>query len=207
MPRPKIPATFSLPYFLLTFLLCAPVYANSQNVLTILGDSVTEGYGVAKDSTYPALLEKELKGWKVVNSGISGSTSASAPGRMKWALKAKPRAILLALGGNDGLRALNVKDLKKNLGEAIALAKKEKVAVLLAGYEAPPNYGVKFTSSFKQTFRELAKEEKVPFYPFILDGVAGDPKLNLQDGIHPNVEGHKIIAKKLLPFLQKELPK
>ena len=197
--------TLSLRYSLLflAFLLCAPAYAS--NVLTILGDSVTEGYGVAKDSAYPALLEKELEGWKVTNSGISGSTSASAPGRMKWALKGKPKAILLALGGNDGLRALSVKDLKKNLAEAIALAKKEKVAVLLAGYEAPPNYGVKFTNSFRETFRELAKEEKVPFYPFILDGVAGEPKLNLSDGIHPNVEGHKVIAKKLLPFLKKHL--
>lgn len=204
-PAQRSTRTFSLPYFLLTFLLCAPS-ASAQNVLTILGDSVTEGYGVAKDSAYPALLEKELKGWKVTNSGISGSTSASAPARMKWALKGKPKAIMLALGGNDGLRALNVKDLKKNLAGAIELAKKDKVAVLLAGYEAPPNYGVKFTKSFREAFRELAKEHKVPFYPFILDGVAGDSKLNLSDGIHPNVEGHKVIAKKLLPFLQKELP-
>ncbi len=174
-------------------------------VLTILGDSVTEGYGVAKEAAYPALLEKELKGWKVTNAGISGSTSASAPGRMKWALKARPAAILLVLGGNDGLRALKVAELKKNLGEAITLAKAEKVKILLAGYQAPPNYGAEYTKSFEAAFFALAKENKIPLYPFILEGVAGDSKLNLPDGIHPNVEGHKILAGKLLPFLKKEL--
>lgn len=174
--------------------------------LTILGDSVTEGFGVSKAEAFPALVEKELTGWKVVNSGISGSTSASAPGRMKWALKAKPAAVLLVLGGNDGLRALAVKELAKNLGEAIDLASSAKVPLLLAGYEAPPNYGESYTKSFRETYRTLAKEKKVPLYPFILDGVAGDPKLNLADGIHPNVEGHKVLAKRLTEFLKKELP-
>lgn len=204
MPQKNPLRTKAFPYLFLTLLLL-PALAFAENTLTVIGDSVTEGYGVAKESTYVALVEKELKGWKVTNAGISGSTSASAPGRMKWALKAKPTAVLLALGGNDGLRALKAAELKKNLSEAIELAKKAGVKVLLAGYEAPPNYGSAYTKTFRDTYTELAKEQKVPLYPFILEGVAGDPKLNLADGIHPNVEGHKVLAKKILPFLQKEL--
>lgn len=200
---PKIFRSSFIVYLGIAFLPSLSALAEKQ--LTILGDSVTEGYGIAKTDAYPSLLEKELKGWKVVNSGISGSTSASAPGRMKWALKAKPSAVLLALGGNDGLRALSVKEMKKNLAEAIDLAQKAEVQVLLAGYEAPPNYGGSYTRSFREVFRELAKEKKVPLYPFILEGVAGESKLNLADGIHPNVEGHKKIAGKILPFLKKEL--
>jgi len=192
--------TIAALYFALT---CS---AFAEKTLIILGDSVTEGYGVAKESSYPALLEKELKGWKVTNAGISGSTSASAPSRMKWALKAKPDAILLALGGNDGLRALKVSEMKKNLGDAIKLAGKQGVKVLLAGYKAPPNYGNEYTFGFARVFTQLAKENKAPLYTFILDGVAGDSKLNLADGIHPNIAGHKVIAEKLLPFLRKELP-
>lgn len=186
-------------------LLALPAFAQEKS-LTIVGDSVTEGYGIAKEKAYPALLEKELKGWKVISSGISGSTSASAPSRMKWALKAKPSAILLVLGGNDGLRGLKVNEMKKNLAQAIDLAKKAKVPLLLAGYLAPPNYGKSYTDSFAAVFRELAKEKKVPFYPFILEGVAGDAKLNLPDGIHPNEAGHKMIQEKLVAFLKKELP-
>jgi acyl-CoA thioesterase-1 len=205
MPQISSLKTKALPYFFLTILFASPLISSAQSTLTVIGDSVTEGYGVAKESSYVSLVEKELKGWKVTNAGISGSTSASAPGRMKWALKAKPTAVLLALGGNDGLRALKTAELKKNLVEAIELAKKAGVKVLLAGYEAPPNYGAAYTKGFRDTFTEIAKEQKVPLYPFILDGVAGDSKLNLADGIHPNVEGHKVLAKKILPWLQKEL--
>lgn len=201
MNFPRLPArTIAVLYFAITF----PAFA--EKTLTIIGDSVTEGYGVSKESSFPALLEKELKGWKVTNAGISGSTSASAPGRMKWALKAKPDAVLLALGGNDGLRALKAAEMKKNLADAIELAKKSGVKVLLAGYKAPPNYGTDYTKGFSLVFTELAKENKVPLYDFILDGVAGNSKLNLADGIHPNVTGHKVITEKLLPFLRKELP-
>jgi len=188
----------------LYFLFSVPALA--QKSLTIIGDSVTEGYGLGKENTYPALVEKELKGWKITNAGISGSTSASAPSRMKWALKAKPTAILLVLGGNDALRALKVSEMKKNLADAIRLAEKTGVKVLLAGYQAPPNYGGEYTKSFSAVFGEVAKESKVAFYPFILEGVAGNPKLNLPDGFHPNEAGHKVIAQKILPFLKRELP-
>jgi len=172
----------------------------------IIGDSITEGYGVPAESTYGRLVAKELKGWKLVISGISGSTSASMPGRVKWALKSKPTAMLLALGGNDGLRGLKPEDMKKNYLESVDLAQKEKVKVLVAGMKAPPNYGKAYTDKFAAVFPDLAKEKKVSLFPFLLEGVAGVAKLNLPDGIHPNEAGHKVIAEKILSFLRKELP-
>lgn len=181
-------------------------YAQSNKTLVVIGDSLTEGYGLSKDSAFPKLLENSLKDWKVVNAGISGSTSASALSRVKWTLKSKPKVILIALGANDGLRGLSVKELKKNLAAAIDEIKKTNTKVLLAGMQAPPNYGKKYTQDFSAVYPSLSKEKNVPLYPFLLDGVAGNAKLNLTDGIHPNEEGHKIILEKILPFIKKELP-
>ncbi len=192
--------------FLLLLFSLFPVFSHAQNTLVILGDSLTEGYGIAKESTFSQLLEKEMPGWKVVNAGISGSTSASGPKRVEWILKAKPRAVLVALGGNDGLRGLDTASMKKNLALTIQAAKKSGAKVLLAGILAPPNYGKEYTSRFAAVFPSLAKEEKIPLYPFLLEGVAGDSKLNLPDGIHPNEKGHKEMAARLLPFLKAELP-
>jgi len=190
--------------YLLIFLL--PLWALADSTLVILGDSLSEGYGVEKENAYPTLLEKKLKGWKIVNSSISGSTSASGPGRVAWVLKSKPRAVLVALGGNDGLRGLEPKEMKKNILATIANIKKSGAKILLAGMMAAPNLGKDYTSRFSAVFKEIAREEKIPLYPFLLEGVAGVPKLNQPDGIHPNKEGHKILAEKIYPFLQEELP-
>lgn len=194
----------------LIFLLLAPFsHATETKTLTIIGDSLTEGYGIAKEQAYPALLEKKLKQhglkWKVINSGVSGSTSASAPGRVKWALKSKPEAIVLALGANDGLRGLKLDQLEKNLKKAIQLAKKEKVLIYFVGILMPPNYGNQYAKDFSKVFPKIAKEEKIDFLPFLLEGVAANPKLNLADGIHPNEEGHKIIAETVFQFLKDKL--
>ncbi|WP_413576708.1 arylesterase [Bdellovibrio sp. HCB290] len=184
---------------ILTFLLLFSSISLAQKKLVILGDSITEGYGVSKEAAYPALLEKKLhdagkKEWTVINSGVSGSTTASALGRMKWLFKTKPDAVVLALGANDGLRGVKVEESQKNLASAIEYAEKEKVRVILAGLYMPPNYGQDYSSQFKKMFSDLSKKYKVTFIPFILDKVAGNPKYNLADGIHPNEEGHKIIA-------------
>ncbi|MEK2689713.1 arylesterase [Bdellovibrio sp. GT3] len=184
---------------LFTLLIFFSSISFAQKKLVILGDSITEGYGVSKEAAYPALLEKKLheagkKEWTVINSGVSGSTTASAPGRMKWLFKTKPDVVLLALGANDGLRGVKVEESQKNLAAAIEYAEKEKVRVILAGLYMPPNYGQDYTAQFKKMFSDLAKKYKVTFIPFILDKVAGNPKYNLADGIHPNEEGHKIIA-------------
>lgn len=173
-------------------------FAQTKKLL-VLGDSLTEGYGVAKDQAFPAILEKKIhesgkKEWIVVNGGVSGSTTASAISRMKWAFKSKPDMLILALGANDGLRGLKVEESEKNLARAIEFAQEQKVPVILAGLFMPPNYGKDYTEKFKKMYLSLSKKYKVPLIPFVLDKVAGDPKLNLADGIHPNEAGHKIVA-------------
>lgn len=182
-----------------------PVFAAKK--LVVLGDSLTEGFGVAKESAFPALLEKKLhqnnkKDWVVVNAGVSGSTTASAISRMKWLFKSKPDVVLLALGANDGLRGLKVEDSQKHLAEAIEYAQKQKVRVILGGLYMPPNYGADYTAKFKNMYTSLAKKYQLTFVPFILEKVAGNPKYNLADGIHPNEEGHKIIADNVYEVLK-----
>lgn len=193
--------------FLFVLLICFSSLSFAQKKLIVLGDSLTEGYGVAKDAAFPSVLEKKLheagkKEWTIVNAGVSGSTTASGISRMKWLFKSKPDAVLLALGANDGLRGLKVEDSQKHLAEVIKYAQEQKVRVILGGLYMPPNYGKKYTDDFKKMYESLAKQYKVTFIPFILDKVAGNPKYNLADGIHPNEEGHKIIAENVFEFLK-----
>lgn len=178
--------------------------------LVIIGDSLTEGYGVAKDKAYPALLEEKLKAagkdWKIVNSGVSGSTTASGPSRVKWIIKSKPDMVMIALGANDGLRGVKVETSKKNLDESMALLKEAKVPMIVGGMLMPPNFGKQYSVDFKKMYEDLSKKYNATLIPFILDKVAGDTKLNLSDGIHPNEEGHKVMAdliyKQLEPLLK-----
>lgn len=194
-------------FFVLAIFFAVFAHGSGNNkTLVILGDSLTEGYGVAQERAYPALLEKRLQGlgkkWQVVNSGISGSTSASASGRVRWILKSKPSALLIAIGANDGLRGRNPKDLRKDLEEAVKLAKASKVSVAIAGMEMPVNYGKEYRDAFREVFRNVAKAEKVPLVPFLLEGVGGKPEMNLADGIHPNEKGHEKIAENVLLALK-----
>lgn len=188
-----------------------PALSASSLPITIvaLGDSLTEGYGINKEMAYPALVEAMLKkeGFvvKIINSGASSSTSSSAKGRIQWLLKQKPNFIFLALGANDGLRGISPSVTKKNLIEAIQLAKKHKIQVWLAGMKMPPNYGASFTKEFENVFSEVARTENVPLLPFLLDGVAGNPELNLTDKIHPNEKGHEILARHVAHFFKTQL--
>ena len=172
----------------------------------LIGDSLTEGYGVARDQAYPALVQKKL-GDKVqiINASISGSTSASAPSRMKWQLKSKPDLILLALGANDGLRGLPVDKIEENLSAAIALAEAEHIKVILGGMYLPPNYGAEYTAQFKKVFKKVADKHNIPMIPFLLNGVAGKAELNQADGIHPNEKGHAIVADTVYQAVKKLL--
>jgi len=185
-------------------------FALAQTLIVVLGDSLTEGFGVAKEEAYPHLLEKELqrKGHsvKVINAGISGSTSASAPSRLRWYIKANPDIVILALGGNDGLRGLSVKHMKKNLSKAIELAQSEKILILLAGMQIPQNYGTEYTESFRKAFHELARQYQLRMIPFLLKEVGGVSSLNQADGIHPNPEGHQIIVQTVVEYLEPLLP-
>jgi acyl-CoA thioesterase I len=167
--------------------------------IVVLGDSLTAGYGLLELQAYPALLQDKLNaegyGWEIVNAGVSGDTSAAARQRLDWALnQGNVRILVLALGANDGLRGLPVSEMKKNLAAIIEGAHDRGIAVLLAGMEAPPNFGPEYTVSFRQVYRDLAKQYKVTLLPFLLDKVAGESTLNQSDGIHPNVEGERIVA-------------
>lgn len=200
--------------FSLIFLMNFSSYAQeTKNVgekrLVIIGDSLTEGYGVAREKAFPALLEsliqKSGKSWRVINSGVSGATSASATSRIKWHLKQKPDLILLALGANDGLRGSDVNAMESNLSKGIELAKSNGVKIILAGIQVPPNYGADYTARFKAVFPKLADKHNIPLIPFLLDKVAGDSKLNLSDGIHPNEKGHEIMATTVFKGIEKHL--
>lgn len=183
----------------------APVFKK----LVVIGDSITEGYGVSRELSYPALVQKKIDGlgkkWRVLNGGISGSTSASAPSRVEWYLKQKPDMILLALGANDGLRGSPVKAMEENLSRAVETAQKAKVPIVLAGMRMPPNYGAKYTADFQAAFKRVADKLKVPFIPFLLEGVAGRADMNLADAIHPNEKGHQIVAENVFNAIKKDL--
>lgn len=195
----------------IVFVLLSTSSAHAKTTIVFLGDSLTEGYGLAKTEAFPFLFEQALKakGYndiKVVNGGISGSTSASAVSRLKWYLRIKPTILVLALGANDGLRGLDPKAMKKNLATTIQLALDRNIRVVLAGMKIPRNYGSQYTQEFEEVYPELAKDFKIPLIPFLLDGVAAKPEMNLPDGIHPNQQGHQIIAKLVLENLLPLLP-
>ena len=171
-----------------------------------MGDSLTAGLGLAVEEAYPALLQQKLDqegyAFEVVNAGVSGDTTAGGLSRIEWVLEGDVRVLILALGGNDGLRGLPPKEMKRNLAATIERARERDVAVLLAGMEAPPNMGTAYTSEFRKVFPDLAEEHDVTFLPFLLEGVAGEPQLNQRDGIHPNQEGARRMADTIWPFLQ-----
>ncbi|MEN9722894.1 MAG: hypothetical protein RJB38_880 [Pseudomonadota bacterium] len=174
-----------------------------------LGDSLTEGYGVALQDAYPAILERllhqrfarDLK-IEVQNAGIGGSTSASGAARLRWHLRAKPDLLLLALGANDMLRGAAPASTEANLRKTLMIAKENHLPVILAGMRVPPNYGTEYRRRFEAIYPKLAREFKIELIPFLLEGVAGNPELNLQDGIHPNEAGQMQIAKKLAPRIE-----
>jgi acyl-CoA thioesterase I len=179
--------------------------------IVFLGDSLTAGYGLAKDESVPSLIAAHLRAqgyaYEVVNAGVSGDTSAGGLSRLDWSLDGDVRVLVIELGANDGLRGLPVDNMKKNLTEVITRAQARGIKVVLTGMEAPPNFGAAYTSEFRRVFPELAREHDVTFVPFYLEGVAGNPALNIADGMHPNAEGSRIIErtiwKTLEPLLEK----
>lgn len=190
-------------FYLLLIILCFNLQAKT---ILFLGDSLTEGYGVEKEQAYPALIEESLKkkmsDIRVINGGISGSTSASGLSRLKWFAKTKPDILFLALGANDGLRGQKVENIEANLDKIIFLAKEKKMKVILAQMLLPPNYGKEYTENFKNLYQKLAKKHDVVFLPFMLDGVGGVKEHNIEDGIHPNTKGHEILKEKVLKILE-----
>ena len=176
---------------------------NTQIKILVLGDSLTAGYGLDKNGSFPAVLEKYLRasGWDttITNGGVSGDTSAGGKNRLKWALRKNPDVVIIELGANDGLRGLNPNNTKENLAAILRELRQRKISVLLAGMLAPPNFGKTYGQEFKKIYLDLAREFNVPLYKFFLDGVAGKPALNQSDGIHPNKKGVVVIVERILP--------
>lgn len=179
--------------------------------IVFLGDSLTAGLGLPADQSYPSLIGEKLKDkgydFEIVNAGVSGDTSAGGLRRLDWSLQGDVRALVLALGANDGLRGLPAVEMKKNLQAVLDRARARNIPVVLAGMEAPPNFGQDYTREFRQVYADLSQEYGVPFVPFMLLGVAGNPSLNQSDGIHPNARGAAIVADLIWAELQPVLPR
>jgi acyl-CoA thioesterase-1 len=180
--------------------------AHGAAVVAVLGDSLTAGFGVAAEEAFPALLQARLAregyDYRVVNAGVSGDTTAGGLRRVDWVLRAKPEVVIVALGANDGLRGQSPGAMGENLEAIIARLTAAGARVLLAGMRMPPNYGADYTREFAATFAGVARRARVPLMPFLLEGVAADPRFLQPDGIHPNAAGHRIIADRLWPYLR-----
>jgi acyl-CoA thioesterase-1 len=174
---------------------------NSTETILCFGDSITAGYGLEdSNDAFPAILQEKIDSlnlkYIVVNSGLSGETTAGGKSRIDWVLNQDIDIFLLELGANDGLRGVPLSETRSNLQSIIKTVKEKspKTKIILAGMQLPPNMGQKYTTGFKQLFFELAKANNLAFIPFILKDVGGIAELNQSDGIHPTVEGHKIVA-------------
>lgn len=193
-------------FFILLFL----IFQATPKTQTLLffGDSLTAGYGLSPEEAFPNLIEKQLikngKKVKVVNAGLSGETSAGGLSRLDWVLKQPVEIFVLELGANDGLRGLPLDQTRKNLQSIIDKVKTKypQTKIVLAGMMVPPNLGNAYTNEFQKMFPDLAKKNNATLIPFLLNGVAGDEKLNQADGIHPNVEGHKIVAHTVMKIIE-----
>lgn len=200
-------------FFVTVICLCTTSFAQEVKPVKrifILGDSLTEGYGVSKSESYPELLDGLLNKshpgvYKVISAGISGSTTSSGLNRLKWILKTNPYMVVLTLGSNDGMRGIPVATIYNNLEQMLKLLADNKIKCALTGIKAPPNYGVEYTRSFEKIWVELNKKYKPIWFPFLLEGVAGEKELNIEDGIHPNSKGHKKMAENLYQVLKGSL--
>lgn len=186
-------------------LLSAAAHAQAPIRLLVFGDSLVAGYSLPPDASYPAQLEKALKAKgvnaTVLNAGVSGDTTAAAASRLDWALADKPTHVIVELGANDMLRGLAPEQARGNLDGILAKLKQARLPVLLMGMLAAPNLGADYGKRFNIIYPDLAAKHGVPLYPFFLDGVAGEARLNLSDGIHPTAEGVAVIVERTLPHI------
>jgi len=168
--------------------------AAQERVIVAFGDSLTAGLGVRPEDSYPARLEARLRAegydYRVVNAGVSGDTTAGGLRRVDWALRSKPAIAIVALGANDALRGQDLASVRGNLDAIVARFQKAGVRVLVAGMEVPPNYGARYAAELRRLYVDVARTRGAALMPFLLDGVAGNPRLNQADGIHPTAEGY-----------------
>lgn len=191
-----------------TLFLIPDSQAQNRNIL-FFGDSITAGYGLEEEEAFPAFVQQKIDSlglnYTVTNAGLSGETSAGGLRRIDWVLQQPVDIFVLELGGNDGLRGIDPENTRQNLQGIINKVNERypDADIILTGMEAPPNMGAHYTERFREIFNELAEANDVIFMPFILEDVAGDPNLNLPDGIHPTRKGHQIIADNLWAYLEK----
>lgn len=179
--------------------------------IVAFGDSLTAGFGVPAEESYPAQLQRKLDRagyrYRVVNAGVSGDTTAGGVRRIDWVLKSRPDIVILVLGANDGLRGLALAQTRANLEEIIKRLQAAGVTVVLAGMKLPPNYGSDYTKRFAALYPELARIHRLPYLPFFLEGVAAKTALNQADGIHPTGAGYRVIVDNMMPVLEPLLAK
>ncbi|MGL4324718.1 MAG: arylesterase [Beijerinckiaceae bacterium] len=183
--------------------------ADDIPVIVALGDSLTAGYGLPADAAFPVVLEKALraKGIRVdiTNAGVSGDTMSAGRDRLDWSVPEGTRAVILELGANDALRGVDPAVTRAALEDMLKKLQARRIPVLLAGMKAPPNMGADYAAKFDAIYPELAAQYGATLYPFFLDGIVADPKLNLPDGIHPTADGVRVIVERILPAVEKFL--
>jgi acyl-CoA thioesterase-1 len=192
---------------LLLFILSAPAAAAASPTVLIVGDSLSAGYGLAMHENWPALLQDRLEAasypHRVVNASISGDTSSGGLARLPRALEQNsPAVVVIGLGGNDGLRAIPIPEFRQNMARMIQISQEAGARVVLAGVHIPPNYGPDYTEAFHNVYHELAAEYGTALVPFILEGVALDPALMQEDGLHPTAAAQPLILDNLWPALE-----
>ena len=177
-----------------------------KQVILALGDSLTAGFGVDQEDSFPSRLQVKIDranlDYKIVNAGISGDTTAGGVRRINWLMKHQPKIVILALGANDGLRGLSVDEMRANLETMIQISHENNARVLLAGMKALPNYGEDYQKKFESVYPELAKKYDLLYLPFLLEGVAGVRRHTRPDGLHPTASGYKIVADLVWQYLQ-----
>lgn len=193
--------------FFIFSLLSNPAGAQTRPVILAFGDSLTAGYGLDQKQAWPTLLQHRIneKGldYRIVNAGISGDTTAGGLARLPALLaREKPRLVILELGANDALRGLSLSQAKANLDRMIKMSQAAGAQVLLVGMRIPPNYGSAYARKFQKMYPDLAHAHNTPLLPFLLEGVAGSFDLNLDDGIHPNAAGQRIVSKTVWKAVQ-----
>jgi acyl-CoA thioesterase-1 len=210
----KFSLTFSFILFLVVFVAGCGDESTSQSIpnapeyegiIVAVGNSLTEGLGVAEEFAYPAMLEKRLRSagytYRVINAGVSGETSSGTLARIKWVLTLKPDIVILVIGANDGFRGIDPELIKTNILTIVRILKEKKVTVLLGGMQMGQNLGKEYVIAFEKIYPLVARQENVGFVPFFLTGVAANPKLNQADGIHPAAEGYRVVVDHIFPYV------
>lgn len=177
--------------------------------MVVVGDSLVAGYGLPAGEAFPKKLAEALNqnGYaiEVVNAGVSGDTTSGGLSRLEWSLGEGADLVVLELGANDALRGIPVEVTRRNLSEMISKLKAKNIEIILAGMKAPPNMGEAYGVGFNSIYPDLSQEHEVVLYPFFLEGVAANPELNLDDGIHPNTSGIRVMVESFMPTLERAL--